>query len=61
MQRPPRDKRDPKATDESTDAYDTVEWLLKNVPGHNGRAGMMGISYGGWLTAMALLDPHTAV
>ena len=61
MQRPPRDKRDPKATDESTDAYDTVEWLLKNVPGHNGRAGMMGISYGGWLTAMAMLDPHPAV
>ncbi|MCX6569524.1 MAG: CocE/NonD family hydrolase [Candidatus Aminicenantes bacterium] len=61
MQRPPRDKRDPRAIDESTDAYDTVEWLLKNVPGHNGRAGLMGISYGGWLTAMAMLDPHPAV
>jgi len=53
MQRPPRDKSDPRAIDESTDAYDTVEWLLKNVPGNNGRAGLMGISYGGWLTAMA--------
>ena len=61
MQRPPRDKSDPRAIDESTDAYDTVDWLLKNVPGHNGRAGMMGISYGGWLTAMAMLDPHPAV
>ncbi len=61
MQRPPRDKRDPRAIDESTDAYDTVDWLLKNVPGHNGRAGLMGISYGGWLTAMAMLDPHPAV
>jgi len=61
MQRPPRDKRDPRAIDESTDAYDTVDWLLKNVPGHNGRAGLMGISYGGWLTAMAMIDPHPAV
>ena len=61
MQRPPRDRRDPRAIDESTDAYDTVEWLLKNVPGHNGRVGLMGISYGGWLTAMAMLDPHPAM
>jgi putative CocE/NonD family hydrolase len=61
MQRPPRDKRDPRAVDESTDAYDTVAWLLKNVPGHNGRVGLLGISYGGWLTAMAMLDPHPAV
>jgi putative CocE/NonD family hydrolase len=61
MQRPPRDRRDPRAIDESTDAYDTVAWLLQNVPGHNGRVGLMGISYGGWLTAMAMLDPHPAV
>jgi putative CocE/NonD family hydrolase len=61
MQRPPRDRLNPRAIDESTDAYDTVAWLLKNVPGHNGRVGMMGISYGGWLTAMAMLDPHPAV
>ncbi|HMA54113.1 MAG TPA: CocE/NonD family hydrolase [Acidobacteriota bacterium] len=61
MQRPPRDRRDPRAIDESTDAFDTVDWLLKNVPGHNGRVGLMGISYGGWLTAMAMLDPHPAV
>ncbi|MGD1008839.1 MAG: CocE/NonD family hydrolase [Candidatus Aminicenantales bacterium] len=61
MQRPPRDRSDPRAIDESTDAYDTVEWLLKNVPGNNGRVGLAGISYGGWLTAMAMLDPHPAV
>jgi uncharacterized protein len=61
MQRPPRDRRGPKAIDESTDAYDTVEWLIHNVTGHNGRVGMLGISYGGWLTTMALLDPHPAM
>ena len=61
MERPPREKSDPKAIDESTDAYDTVEWLIKNIPGHNGRVGLMGVSYGGWLTAMAMIDPHPAV
>jgi uncharacterized protein len=61
MGRPPREKSDPKAIDESTDAYDTVEWLLKNIPAHNGRVGLMGVSYGGWLTAMAMIDPHPAV
>jgi predicted acyl esterase len=61
MQRPVRDKRDPKAIDESTDTYDTIQWLLDNVKGHNGRAGILGISYGGWLTTMALLDPHPAL
>jgi putative CocE/NonD family hydrolase len=47
--------------DEGTDTYDTIDWLLKNVPDNNGRAGLLGISYGGWLTAMALLDPHPAL
>jgi putative CocE/NonD family hydrolase len=47
--------------DETTDAYDTIDWLLKNVPGNNGKAGMFGTSYGGWLTAMALLKPHPAL
>src|SRR5215831_6558717 len=61
MQRPPRDRRDAKAIDESTDAYDTIEWMLKNVSGNNGRVGILGISYGGWLTTMALLDPHPAL
>src|SRR5262249_54984638 len=61
MSRLPRDRSGPKAVDESSDAYDTIDWLLKNVPGNNGRVGMLGISYGGWLTAMALLDPHPAL
>ena len=61
MQRDPRDPSDPKAIDEATDTYDTVDWLVKNVPNNNGRAGLVGISYGGWLTAMALLDPHPAL
>ena len=57
MQRAP----DPKHVDEGTDTWDTIEWMLKNVPGNNGRAGILGISYGGWLTTMALLDPHPAL
>ena len=61
MMRPPRDRGEAGAIDESTDAYDTVAWLLANVPGHNGRAGFMGISYDGWLAAMVLVDPHPAV
>src|SRR5206468_7486847 len=52
MIRAPRDPDDPKAIDEGSDAYDTIEWLLKNVPGHNGRVGMLGVSYDGWLTVM---------
>ena len=61
MLRSPRDKRLPNAIDESTDTYDTIEWLLKNVPRNNGRVGMLGISYPGWLTVMAMLDPHPAL
>ena len=61
MNRPPREKSNPKSVDEGTDTYDTIEWLLKNVPGNNGRAGILGISYGGWLTTMALLEPHPAL
>ena len=61
MMRPMVDHRDPKAIDESTDAYDTVAWLLKNVPGNNGRAGFQGTSYPGFLTMAAGIDPHPAV
>ena len=61
MQRPARDRSDPKSIDEGTDTYDTIDWLLKNVPDNNGRAGLVGISYGGWLTAMALIEPHPAL
>jgi putative CocE/NonD family hydrolase len=61
MLRPMRDRNDKSAIDESTDTYDTIEWLLKNVPQNNGRVGMLGVSYPGWLTVMAMLDPHPAL
>jgi putative CocE/NonD family hydrolase len=61
MMRPPRDRRDPKSIDESTDAYDTIDWLIKNVPKNNGRVGVIGESYDGWLSTMALLEPHPAL
>lgn len=61
MLRQPRDPNDPKAVDEASDTYDTIEWLLKNVKNHNDRVGMLGISYPGWLTAVAMLDPHPAL
>jgi putative CocE/NonD family hydrolase len=61
MQRMPRDRKDAHSIDEGTDTYDTIDWLVKNVPNNNGRAGEAGISYGGWLTAMALIEPHPAL
>jgi uncharacterized protein len=61
MLRQPRDPKDIKAIDESTDSYDTIDWLLKNVPNNNGRVGMAGTSYGAWLTVMGMLDPHPAL
>jgi hypothetical protein len=61
MSQPLADHHDPKATDESTDAYDTVAWLLANVQGNNGRAGFIGTSYPGFLSMMAGIDPHPAV
>src|SRR5262249_35009154 len=48
MSRPPRDPKNAAAIDEGTDTNDTIDWLLKNVPNHNGRVGMLGISYPGW-------------
>jgi putative CocE/NonD family hydrolase len=60
MQRPPRDRHDAKAIDEGTDAWDTMEWLIKRVPNNNGRVGMLGVSYDGWLVVQALMDPHPA-
>ncbi len=61
MLRPMRDRTDAGAIDESTDAHDTIEWLLRTVPRNNGRVGMLGVSYPGWLTVMAMLDPHPAL
>ena len=61
MQRFTRNKIDPKAIDESTDTYDTIEWLLKNIKNNNGKVGMYGISYDGWTTVMGAIDPHPAL
>jgi len=47
--------------DESTDTWDTIDWLVKNVAANNGRVGMFGVSYDGWLTDMALIGPHPAL
>ncbi len=61
MNRPVRDAKDAKAVDEGTDTYDTIDWLVKNVSRNNGRVGLLGISYGGWLTVMGMLEPHPAL
>lgn len=49
------------STDESTDAYDTIDWLLSHVQRHTGRVGMWGVSYGGFFTAAALVNSHPAL
>lgn len=61
MMHPLADHKDPKQTDESTDAYDSVAWLIKNIPNNNGRVGVVGTSYPGFLTAEAGIDAHPAV
>ena len=61
MTRPPRGKLNPSKTDDTTDAYDTIDWLVKHVQGSNGRVGMIGSSYDGWTVVMALLAPHPAL
>src|SRR5689334_1782694 len=48
-------------TDETTDTWDTIEWLLKNIPNNNGRVGQWGISYPGHYSAQSLIDPHPAL
>jgi len=54
-------KTKPTDVDESTDTYDTIEWLLKNIPNHNGRVGMYGISYPGFYAAAGMIDAHPAL
>jgi uncharacterized protein len=51
----------PTGADDTTDAYDTIDWLVKNVPESNGRVGMIGSSYEGFTVVMALLNPHPAL
>ena len=61
MLRPLHDPSDPKGVDESTDTYDTIDWLVKNVPKNNGRVGLDGISYDGFLVTMGMIHPHPAL
>ena len=53
--------KDGKSSDESTDTYDTIDWLVKNVPNNNGRVGVLGISYGGFTSMRAMEHPHPAL
>lgn len=55
------EKRSPRDTDESSDTFDTIEWLLKNIPNHNGRVGHWGISYPARQTVMGMIDAHPAL
>ena len=61
MNRPLRGPLNPTATDHATDAYDTIDWLVKNVPETNGRVAITGSSYPGFTSLMALIDPHPAL
>ena len=61
MTRPLRGPLNSSDTDESTDAYDTIEWLVKNLPESNGKVGMLGSSYEGFTVVMALVNPHPAL
>src|SRR5881409_2375476 len=61
MTRPLRGPLNDSKVDHSTDAYDTIEWLVKNVPESNGRVGMVGSSYEGFTVVMALVNPHPAL
>jgi len=59
--RPLRGPLNPTPVDHSTDTYDTIEWLVKNIPESNGKVGILGISYDGFLSLMALFNPHPAL
>src|SRR5262249_27873552 len=61
MTRPLRGPLNPSSVDHSTDAYDTIDWLVKNVPESNGKVGMLGSSYEGFTVVMALVNPHPAL
>ena len=61
MNRPLHGPQNPTPVDHSTDTYDTIDWLVKNIPESNGRVGILGISYDGFLPLMALINPHPAL
>ena len=61
MNRPLSGPQNPTRVDHATDTYDTIDWLVKNVPESNGKVGIIGISYDGFLPLMALFHPHPAL
>jgi uncharacterized protein len=61
MTRPLHGPLNPTPVDHATDTYDTIDWLVKNVPESNGKVGILGISYDGFTTLMALVNPHPAL
>jgi hypothetical protein len=61
MNRPLRGALNGSATDHSTDTYDTIDWLVRNTPESNGKVGILGISYDGFTSLMALFHPHPAL
>jgi putative CocE/NonD family hydrolase len=61
MNRPLHGPLNPTAVDHATDTYDTIDWLVKNIPESNGKVGILGISYDGFLPLMALVNPHPAL
>jgi putative CocE/NonD family hydrolase len=61
MNRPVRGPLNPTAVDHPTDTYDTIDWLVKNIPETNGKVGILGISYDGFLPLMGLINPHPAL
>ncbi len=61
MNRPLHGPQNPTPVDESTDTYDTIDWLVKNIPESNGKVGILGISYDGFLPLMAVIHPHPAL
>jgi uncharacterized protein len=61
MNRPLHGPQNPTPVDHATDTYDTIDWLVKHVPESNGKVGVLGISYDGFLALMAMVDPHPAL
>ena len=61
MNRPLSGPQNPTPVDHATDTYDTIDWLVKNTPESNGKVGILGISYDGFLPLMALVNPHPAL
>ncbi len=59
--RPFNPNKGPKDIDESSDAYDTIDWLVKNIPNNSGKVGLFGISYPGFYTSMGMIDSHPAL